>query len=453
MNSAARRWVLAIAFSSALAASGCAAITPASDNGQSGQSDADQDGTDQSDPDQGDAEQSQTDADNVSTTTTVELPDPIWAELALDLVPIAEVEEPVAFTSRSGTPNYYVVERAGRIRVIDRTVSPNGTERISLSSRPMLDLSERISIDGEGGLLGLAFSTDGRFLYVSYTDLSGNSVVSEFDVSRSDRADPEAERVLLQLDQPFNNHNGGGLKIGEDGFLYIGFGDGGGAGDPEQAGQDRDTLLGKILRIDPVPDGDTPYTIPNGNPFYDDDNGRPEIWLWGVRNPWRFSFDSGTGDLWIADVGQDAFEEINLLKASTGGGWKANLGWSLMEGTQSFEGGSEPDDHHAPVYAYPHEDGRCSVTGGMVYRGEIIALLQGVYVFGDFCSGEILGLEILPDGVLVRPLSISVGTDQVASFGEGPDGELFVLARDGGTDGLGVVYRVEPTQAEANSGS
>lgn len=379
-----------------------------------------------------------------TTQTSPELPDPLWEQLQLELVPIAQLEQPIAFSSRSGSLNYYVAERAGRVRVIERTISDTGRERISLSGRAMLDITEMVGTRGEGGLLGLTFSTDGRLLYVSYTDHDGSSVIAEYLVNRDQRADVESRRELLRVEQPFSNHNGGNITLGEDGFLYIALGDGGGSGDPEGAGQNLETLLGKILRIDAFPDGEQPYSIPDGNPFAQG-GGREEIWLWGVRNPWRFSFDEN-GDLWIADVGQDRVEEVNLLPASTGGGRGANLGWNLVEGNQSFEGADIPDDHTSPIFTYEQSE-RCSVTGGAVYRGELMALLQGVYLFGDYCSGEIFGLEVQPEGVVVRPLTIEAAGGQLVSFGQAADGELFVL-EIGGSDDLGTVYRIEPAESD-----
>lgn len=431
--------MVAIVACCSLLAGACAALTPATDGRASDNPSTTQELTDTGEP----VEQ---------TTTTVDFADPLWQSLKIELVPIGQLEEPTAFSARSGSLFYYVAERAGRVRVIERTISPKGKESIKPPSRtPILDITETVGTSGEGGLLGLTFSTDGRQMYVSYTDLAGDSVIDEYMFGRNGRADPSTRRELLRVPQPANNHNGGAIKVGEDGFLYIGFGDGGGAGDPLQAGQDLSTLLGKVLRIDPFPDGDQPYSIPDGNPFVDG-GGEPEIWLYGVRNPWRISFDRTSGDLWIADVGQDAFEEITMLSSVSGGGWGANLGWSQMEATSPFDGGSAPDNHVGPSHFYPHENGRCSITGGYVYRGEIIALLNGVYLFGDYCSGEVWGLELQPEGVLLRRLPLAVGKDQLVSFGEGPDGELFVLTASDGEEGLGTIYRVEPIEVE-NEGS
>ena len=200
-----------------------------------------------------------------------------------------------------------------------------------------------------------------------------------------DGADPASERGVLFVDQPFSNHNGGALAFGPDGYLYVGLGDGGSAGDPMGNAQSLSTLLGKLLRISPRPSKGEPYAIPPDNPFVGRDGARPEIWAYGLRNPWRFSFDTATGDLWIGDVGQNAWEEIDLEPAGSDGG--SNFGWDRLEGTHPFEGSPAPDSI-APVFEYAHGDGSCSVTGGYVYRGERIPTLAGAYLFGDYCRGR-----------------------------------------------------------------
>lgn len=430
------RWIIILAMM--LLASACSYLTPATDANQS----AETDDTGSVTTDTG-AGNEPDDTPTSGPVTTLDLPDPVWQDLLLELAPMAEVAEPIAIASRSGSLDYFVAERAGRIRVISRTITEGaGLERISLSSRPALDLTEVVSTEGEGGLLGLQFSTDGRRLYVSYTDTAGDLVIAAYAASGSGQADVDSRRELLRIPQPQRNHNGGSIMLGTDGFLYIAVGDGGGAGDPDGNGQDTDTLLGSILRIDPEAVGDQPYGIPDGNPFVNG-GGRPEIWAYGLRNPWQMAFDSRTGDLWLADVGQNEVEEINLLRAANGAGRGANLGWNEMEGDRPFEGGSAPPGHVAPVYAYEHDAGRCAVIGGRIYRGADMPLLDGVYLFGDLCTGEIFGLAVTPDGVVVRPLTISVPPSQLAGFGEGPDGELLVAVRDAG-EGNGVVYRIEP---------
>ncbi len=366
--------------------------------------------------------------------------DPVWADLDLETVVIAEYESPITLKSRSGTNDLYVAQRNGIVRRIQRTFTGNGTERITSDTSVVLDLSETVSLEGEQGLLDIDFSLDGRLLYVSYTDLDGSSVVAEYDIARSSTANANSRRELLRIPQPASNHNGGSLAIGVDGFLYIGIGDGGGSGDPDGNGQNTETLLGTILRIDPVATETAAYLIPDGNPFAFDGGGAPEIFLYGVRNPWRFSFDLPTGDMWIADVGQNAFEEINHLTASTGFGVGANLGWNRLEAFDPYEGGTPPPSSTVPAFAYAHENGRCSVTGGHVYRGEVIPLLLGVYVFGDYCTGEVFGLTTGAE-TIVRPLTFEAPDSQLVSIGQGPAGELYLVLSGG------EIRRVQPTPA------
>ncbi len=370
-----------------------------------------------------------------------ELDDPAWGDLQLQAVVIAQYDEPISLKDRSGSNDLYVAQRNGIIRRIQRTFNRNGSERITADTRVVLDLSANVSTSGEQGLLDIEFSLDGRLLYVSYTDLDGTSVVAEYDIARSNQANASSARELLRVPQPASNHNGGSLTMGADGFLYVGLGDGGGSGDPDGNGQNTDTLLGTVLRIDPIATETSAYLIPDGNPFVEA-GGRPEIFLYGVRNPWRFSFDLATGDMWIADVGQNAFEEINHLTASDGFGSGANLGWNALEAFDSFEGGRPPEDVTVPIFAYAHENGRCSVTGGHVYRGEVIPLLGGVYVFGDYCTGEVFGLEPASEP-LVRPLSFTAPEDQLVSIGQGPDGELYLVLSGG------EISRVQPGAVEA----
>ncbi|MEM7275425.1 MAG: PQQ-dependent sugar dehydrogenase, partial [Actinomycetota bacterium] len=219
-----------------------------------------------------------------------------------------------------------------------------------------------------------------------------------------------------------------------DGFLYWALGDGGSGGDPENNGQDRQTLLGSILRIDPAATtGEAAYAVPADNPFVDDPDARDEIWTWGLRNPWRFSFDAETGDLWIADVGQNALEEITLLRQGEDrAGRGANLGWRIMEGDQLFDGDEPPPGHVPPVFTYDHSNGRCSITGGYTYRGDLNRALDGVYLFADFCTGEVFGLEAFADGrISVANLLLGRTPEQVIGFGEDADGELYLLEANG----------------------
>lgn len=380
-----------------------------------------------------------------TTSTSVDLgplPEPLWGEEPLALQPIVELIEPIAMANRSGDDDIWIAEREGRIRRVRRRVENGGRqETVELMDTVALDIRSEISTQGEGGLLGFDFSTDGKLIYVSYTNTEGNSVVAEYRVGPT-VTEPNSERILLEVDQPFTNHNGGQVTVGPDGFVYFALGDGGSGGDPEGNGQNLNSLLGSILRIDPTTPGeDLPYTNPAGNPYVDSDTGLPEIWLWGVRNPWRFSFDSDTGDLWIGDVGQNEIEEINYFENSRQfpAGRGANLGWRVLEGDNFFDGDTVPVDYAPPIFTYANGDGRCSVTGGYVYRGEFVPNLEGVYLFGDFCSGEIFALERLDDGrAIVGELTFDRQITELVSFGQTADGEIYVLERSG------MVSRIQP---------
>ncbi|MGD9695535.1 MAG: sorbosone dehydrogenase family protein [Thermoleophilia bacterium] len=322
----------------------------------------------------------------------------------------------------------FVVEQSGRIVILQNGRRLGGA---------FLDVSGLISRGGEQGLLGLAFhpgyARSGRF-YVNYTDRDGDTQVVEYRRRSATRANPSSARRLLTIDQPYDNHNGGGLAFGPDGLLYIGTGDGGSGGDPEGNGQNVNTLLGKILRIDVNRrSGGLRYGIPASNPFARG-GGRPEIYSYGLRNPWRFSFDRVRGDLWIADVGQNEIEEIDY--AARGRARGANFGWSAFEGRSRFDGGSALRGAHTPPVAqYTHADG-CSVTGGYVYRGARVPALRGRYVFGDYCSGKVWSMRAGPRPGAMRDDTsrLRVSLSQITSFGEGPDGDLYVIAS-------GVLYR------------
>jgi glucose/arabinose dehydrogenase len=290
----------------------------------------------------------------------------------------------------------------------------------------VLDLTDEVSLGSEQGLLGLAFSPDGNYLYLNHTDTEGDTHVTEFAFEGA-RVDPDSRREVLFVDQPYSNHNGGGLAFGPDGYLYVALGDGGSSGDPMGNAQSLSTLLGKLLRISPRPSGGDPYRTPADNPFVGRKGARPEIWAYGLRNPWRFSFDAATGDLWIGDVGQNAWEEIDVEPVGSGGG--SNFGWDLLEGTHAFERRRAPGAI-APVFEYPNGDGSCAVTGGYVYRGDDIVDLTGAYVFADYCGG---GLEafVLRDGRAKQHRSLGERVDALASFGEDTDGELYVLSLSG----------------------
>jgi glucose/arabinose dehydrogenase len=334
---------------------------------------------------------------------------------------IVDVPDPTTLAVRPGDDTFYFTGRTGMVW--------GWTPGSEL--REVLDMRALTEGSGEQGLLGLAFSSDGTKAYVDYTgaDDGGNTHVDEYAVGADGTFDPATRRELLEVDQPFSNHNGGQLAIGPDGMLYIGLGDGGDAGDPDRRSLDLDDLLGKILRIDPAGD---PYTVPSDNPFVGQDGARPEIWSYGLRNPWRFSFDPDTGDLWIGDVGQGEWEEIDLAVAASGrdAGKGLNFGWSAFEGTHPYNDDQPTDGVTPPFYEYSHNDG-CSVSGGEVYRGSAIAALAGWYVFADYCSGVVWGLQITLDDtgnpVLGGQKRLGDSAD-VSAVEVGPDGELYVLS-------------------------
>jgi glucose/arabinose dehydrogenase len=347
------------------------------------------------------------------------------------LTPLVQLDEPVAFAVRADDPTLFIAERAGRVRAVrnDR-----------LDPEPVLDISDRTRAGGERGLLGITFSTDGALLYVNYTDVDGHTRVVEFAMDNEGRAYVDTARELLRQDQPYSNHNGGHILRGPDGMLYIGLGDGGAQGDPERLSTDPGSLLGKMLRIDPRPDGDRPYTVPADNPWADGSGGyEPEIWSTGLRNPWRYSFDRATGDLWVADVGQNWVEEITMSPAGTIGRG-AFYGWSALEGNDRFNADVSADGALAPTFTYNRNasPGGCSVTGGFVYRGARIPGLQGTYLFADYCTSVVRALKPAASGGY-EEVSVADGAPNVVSFGEDQDGELYVLSL-----GTGTVWRLDP---------
>lgn len=314
----------------------------------------------------------------------------------------------------------FIVEQPGRIRILR-----NGT----LQASAFLDIADRVNFGGEMGLLGLAFhprfAKNGRF-FVNYTRKpDGATIVAEYRVSQNPDHALHNEKTLMVIPQPYSNHNGGMLAFGPDGHLYIATGDGGAGGDPGNRGQSPNTLLGKMLRID-VDQGD-PYGIPPDNPFAGQHSGR-EIFALGFRNPWRFSFDRQTGQLWAADVGQNQWEEIDVVEAGN------NYGWRVMEGTHCFQPsrGCVPAGLTPPVAEYRNQPPSCAVTGGYVYRGKRVGFLQGTYVFGDYCSGRVMGLI---DG---HPHVLLASGVRISSFGEDEDGELYVVDHGGG------IYSITP---------
>ena len=307
--------------------------------------------------------------------------------------------------------------------------------------QPFLDIRELVSRPnlsgsyGERGLLGLAFHpqyTQNGFFFVNYTDHSGDTVIARYHASpTADQADPQSEVRLLTVEQPYANHNGGMLAFGPDGYLYIGLGDGGSAGDPQGNAQNVHNLLGKLLRIE-VNLGD-PYTIPADNPFASG-GGSPEIWAYGLRNPWRFSFDVLAGDLFIGDVGQNQVEEVDFLAAGSPGG--VNFGWNYLEGSHPYKGQSEVSlTLIDPIAEYSHDLG-CSITGGVVYRGMNLPEWQGVYLYGDYCNGNVWGLLRNPDGTWQSLLLFQTGY-RIASFGVDEAGEVYLLDHQ-----QGEIYRL-----------
>ncbi|HEX6310318.1 MAG TPA: PQQ-dependent sugar dehydrogenase [Acidimicrobiia bacterium] len=351
------------------------------------------------------------------------------------LTPVAGVDFPTALAVRPGDDRLYVAEQDGRVTALRDGV---------VDAVPVLDIGDRVSLGRrEQGLLGMTFSPDGSKLYVHYTNREGDTRLDEYTMLDGG-ADPGTRRELLAVDQPDFNHNGGQLAFGPDGMLYVGLGDGGGGGGRDEGpghapggnAQSRDTLLGKILRIDPTPSATQPYTIPANNPFAAG-GGRPEIWALGLRNPWRFSFDRLTGDLWIGDVGQGAWEEVDFQPAGAGAG--ANYGWARLEAGHAFDG-TAPPDAVAPIFEYPNPDEGCAVTGGYVYRGTRIPGLVGAYVFADYCVGQ-LRVVRQERGRIVSSRVLSTGVPWLASFGEDHLGELYVLSHGSGLLRLDPVRR------------
>ena len=324
------------------------------------------------------------------------------------------VEEPTFLLVRPGDDHLWVAERAGRVR---RLASSDGGRTLTPVGDAVLDVRDDTGTDGEGGLLGLAFSEDGGTLFVSRTNADGDTRLEAYDAS-DDAVDASSRRVLLAVDQPFPNHNGGNVVLGPDGNLWFGLGDGGAGDDPDNRAQDPDDLLGKIVRIDP-------------------EGGEPEIVVSGVRNPWRFSFDTD-GSLWIGDVGQGAIEEVDHLPAGEIDG--ANLGWSGYEGSEPYLDGDgrRPENPVMPVFEYTHEGGNCSITGGFVYRGTAIEGLQGAYLFADYCAGRVRAVRLGSDGAFAAEYDLGVSLGGPVSFAADAEGEPYVLS------GSGVIVRLVP---------
>jgi glucose/arabinose dehydrogenase len=344
------------------------------------------------------------------------------------LVPIARFQSPTALAAPPGDQRrVFVVEQGGRIRVV------RGGRVLR---RPFLDLSGDVVSGGEQGLLGLAFAPDyarsGRF-YVNFTNRSGDTRIVEFRRASADVADRRSARVILAQDQPESNHNGGQLAFGPDDLLYIGLGDGGGGNDQHGArgnAQNLGSLLGKILRIDPSrPSGGLPYRIPSSNPFVGRRGARGEIYSYGLRNPWRFSFDRSTGDLVIGDVGQNAIEEIDFVRRGRGRG--ANFGWRPFEGTSRIYADESAPGHVRPVIQTRHSEGYCSITGGYVVRDPAVPALRGQYVYSDYCDGRIRAAR-LSSGRARNDRNLRLAkVGSVSSFGEDARGRVYVLSLDG----------------------
>ncbi len=353
------------------------------------------------------------------------------ANPTLDLVPVVMgLSQPLFIThAGDGSGEIYVVEKAGRVEV-----AKDGVKR----TVPFLNITDRVRSSGsEQGLLGLAFhpnyKTNGWF-YVNYTDLNGDTVIARYTASGDRRvADANSQKQILFVAQPYANHNGGNLIFGPDGMLWIGLGDGGSAGDPQRNGQNKAALLGKMLRID-VDRGD-PYAIPRDNPFVNDPGARGEVWAFGLRNPWRYSFDRATGDLYIADVGQNAWEEIDFVAAGTRGGM--NFGWNRMEGAHCYPPSvtnCDPGGVTLPVAEYRNPQEGCSVTGGYVYRGKQFPGLSGIYFFSDYCNPTLWSLKRSSDGTWTRTEAIPrvSGSPGFSSFGEDEAGELYLTGLNNG---------------------
>jgi glucose/arabinose dehydrogenase len=377
----------------------------------------------------------------IAPTTTTTIAKPQLAGLAVMLTKVGNFEDPVTLAVRPGDDSVYVGERPGRVQ----RVRADGTKELAL------DIVSLVKSGGEQGLVGLAFAPDRAKAYVHYSDSEGDTSVDEFTVTDGGLLAFDSRRHVLGQQQPYANHNGGQIEFGPDGYLYIGLGDGGSANDPERRADKLDTLLGKILRIDPSPLGDAPYAVPADNPFIGRDGARPEIFHLGLRNPWRFSFDS-TGAMWIGDVGQNELEEVDIAPPNAKG---LNFGWSAFEGNKKFNDDITVVDAVPPVHQYEHGDGAgkgCSVTGGYRYRGTAIAGLRGAYVFGDYCTPGVRAID--PDDPATS-VELTAEGEHVSAFAESANGELYVAsidiaALDGETND-GAVYRITPAASPSQS--
>lgn len=360
---------------------------------------------------------------------------------------VSGLDEPLFLLSLPGDADtLFILEKKGRLRV---------WRAGALQSRDVIDLREKISDVSERGLLGMAFhpkfGADNRQFFIHYSDRGGSTIIARFtlpapaDADAPLVADPKSEKLLLKIEQPYPNHNGGMIAFGpRDGYLYVGMGDGGAANDPHNAGQDLGNLLGKILRIDV--DGGDPYAIPPSNPFAKTPGARPEIWAWGIRNAWRFCFDPDNGDLWIGDIGQNLWEEIDWLPGGHPGG--ANFGWRILEGKHDFDvpQGADRSKLVPPVYEFPHgaPANHCSVSGGYVYRGSAMPWLRGSYFWADYCSNVIGTLRVDREGALTEEVDRTAQLDperklrSIVSFGEDAARELYVISL------AGTIWKIVP---------
>ena len=360
-----------------------------------------------------------------SSIASTSAPGPTAADLAAVHVRLRAVvtglSSPVGVAFRPGTNQMYVVEQTGTLRAVT-----NG----KASATPALDLRANLSHGNEQGFLDAAFAPDGNRVFVSYTDRKGDTNVDEYTMQGTN-ADAKSRRRVFFTTQPYSNHNGGDVTVGPDGMLYIGLGDGGSEDDPHNYGQNLATPLSKILRIDPNPVGKASYSVPSDNPFVGRKGVLPETWMWGLRNPWRFSFDRATGDLWIGDVGQNAYEEIDHAPRGESG---INWGWSAREGFHRYKG-ARPAGARDPIFEGAHTSGYCAIVGGYVYRGKEIPALDGVYLFGDNCRTNVDALAP-SGGSAIGPRDLGVSVQSLTSFGEDGAGELYIASR------AGTVYRL-----------
>lgn len=358
-------------------------------------------------------------------------PPPVVGDPVVQAIEIGRFEQPLDLVPRPGSAGFYVVGQRGTVVHWD-----DGT------TTPAIDLAGRLSDGGEQGLLGLAFSPDGTAAYLDFTDRDGSTNIAEYQVRADGTFDPATERILLTVEQPQRNHNAGDLEFGPDDLLYITLGDGGGGGDPQRTAQDPTTLLGSLLRIDPTPSADAPYTIPADNPFADGATvdgiaGAPEVFAWGLRNPWKIAFDPVTDELWIADVGQGDVEEVDVVGPSDDrpAGWAHDFGWSAFEGDRRYnEDVPALDRMTPPVLTYPHENGACSITGGVPYRGSAIPELEPAYVYSDYCAGTVWALDVAGQ----RNLVLLTGFTAVTALRADAEGEIYLL------EGGGTVWKLVP---------